>query len=40
MDGKSNSVVEGNTESRVGFFTALTTIEKVRLQEVHGREHR
>lgn len=40
VDGESNSVVEGDTESRVGFFTALTTVEKVRLQKVHGREHR
>ena len=40
MDGESDGVVEGKAESGVSLFTAFTTIEKVRLQEVHGREHR
>jgi hypothetical protein len=40
MDRETNGIMEGNTKSRVGFFSAYTAVEQISLQEVNHGEHR
>jgi hypothetical protein len=36
MDGESNGIMEGETESRVCLLTALASVEEIRLKEGNG----
>jgi hypothetical protein len=36
MNGESNGIVEGETESRMRLFTTLAAVEEIRLKESNG----
>jgi hypothetical protein len=38
MNGESNGIMEGETESRMRLFTALAAVEEVCLKEFNSRE--